>query len=234
MKIIYKSFFVFLLFLIIIETVVIYGRTSITNLAVILLYSILIIWLYKTYSKTCIKNKYHINSIKEITFMIILSCAVFICFYISETGFISYFIPNYSSDTKLKAIEMINASILAPISEEILFRGIVLNQIMKKHSFLFANTIQAAIFAILHFDLRIFIFLFLAGIMLGIMCNYLNLYCSILIHSLKNLTNVILMTISIKFIELQKQEYLIMGIVFLIITAGLLIKIKAYKKYGIE
>jgi membrane protease YdiL (CAAX protease family) len=129
----------------------------------------------------------------------------------------------------MNIIEMISAVIFAPISEEILFRGIVLNQIMKKHSFLFANIIQAGIFAILHCDLRTFAFLFLVGIMLGIVYNYLNLYCSILIHSLNNLINVLLMNTSIEFINLQKQEYLIIGIVFFVITAGLLYKIKTNK-----
>ena len=226
MKIVLKILIVYFFVVIFNEALI---KFSINEIAIpidILSYSFLIIWLFKKMVKICINNS--IFLIRKTTYMLILSCIIFFCSYITETEFVSVFIPNYTN-RNLIPIEIINAVIFAPISEEILFRGITLHQFMKNHTFLFANIIQAAVFAILHLDIHTFAFLFLFGIMQGIVCIHFNLYSNILIHSLGNLATIVFTRNNLKLFELQKQEHLIVGVVFLIITTYLLIKIKTNK-----
>jgi membrane protease YdiL (CAAX protease family) len=138
----------------------------------------------------------------------------------------SFIIPGYSGNYNLKKVEMINAVIFAPICEELIFRGIILNQYSKKYSFVLANIIQAGLFAILHLDINVFIFHFYFGIILGLVAKYLSLYSSMIIHSLNNLSVVTSIIFHLESIELHKVEGLLIGLMFMLITIFLLNKLK--------
>ena len=198
----------------------------------IFLYITLIFIVLKIYKKTYTKNNYNKYPIKAVINMFILSCTIFICYNLLEYGFISLFIPNYTSTYKFNIIHIINGIIFAPIAEEFIFRGIVLNQLCKKNSFIVANIIQASIFALLHFDLYIFCFLFIFGVILGIVCKYINIYCCILIHSLNNLLVVLFVVYNLEFIELPRYGYLLVGSTFSLIILKILTYLKV--KYQVN
>lgn len=231
MKIFFKSFFMFFIFMITIEALIKFNGTVIANIVAVLLYITLIFLLYRIYKKSCLRNNQEKYSNKKIVTMIILSCIIFICVYLAENGLLYFFIPDYTSKYNFKPMEIVNCVIFAPIAEELLCRGIMLQQLMKKHSFLMANLIQASLFGILHDDIKTFIFLFLVGIVLGLVSKYLDLFCSIIIHSLNNLVNTFLLISNIKTFELQRWEYLLEGVVFFTITAYLLNRIKTFNQY---
>lgn len=62
---------------------------------------------------------------------------------------------------------LIGVIIVAPITEEILFRGIMLKGLLKRHSDLTSILVTALLFAILHFNIYQFVGALIAGIFLG-------------------------------------------------------------------
>lgn len=182
-----KVLLIYFIVLFLINIVITYIKTGFANGIAFFLYIILIFILYKIYKKTYTKNNSNKYPIGAVIKMFILSCTIFLSYSLLEYGFASFFIPSNTSNYKFETVHIINGIIFAPIAEELIFRGILLNQICKKYSFIIANIIQASIFALLHFDLYGFCFLFIFGIILGIVCKYSNIYCCILIHSLNNL-----------------------------------------------
>lgn len=79
-------------------------------------------------------------------------------------------------------------SVLVPIYEELIFRGILLGAFLKRMSFNYSNLLQASIFAILHQDL----FLFPAFVIFGILTGKLtrrsqSILPNIIFHMLNNI-----------------------------------------------
>lgn len=62
---------------------------------------------------------------------------------------------------------IIGVIIVAPITEEILFRGIMLKGLLKRYSDLTSILVTALLFGILHFNIYQFVGAFIAGILLG-------------------------------------------------------------------
>lgn len=58
-------------------------------------------------------------------------------------------------------------AVLAPIYEEIIFRGIILNSVSRYMGFIPANIMQATLFGAIHFNLALFPFYFIFGIVTG-------------------------------------------------------------------
>ncbi|QAA30248.1 CPBP family intramembrane glutamic endopeptidase [Clostridium manihotivorum] len=102
------------------------------------------------------------------------------------------------------AIGIITAVIIAPIQEEFVNRGIILNGLSKKYSPKVALVISALIFAAMHMNLPQGINAFLLGLILGyvylstksiflsILCHATNNICAI-IPELKNIHNIYLL-----------------------------------------
>lgn len=59
------------------------------------------------------------------------------------------------------------AAVLGPVYEEIIFRGAILGSVEKHLGFITANIFQACLFAIIHFDIKLFIFYFIFGMITG-------------------------------------------------------------------
>lgn len=64
-------------------------------------------------------------------------------------------------------ITVLVVAIIVPFYEEIIFRGIILTAAEKHVGFKIANVIQAAMFALIHFNLSLFIFYFVFGLITG-------------------------------------------------------------------
>lgn len=90
--------------------------------------------------------------------------------------------------TELNFMTILAAVILAPIGEEILFRGVTLRLAEKAGlKFWIANIIQAVCFGIAHLNVVQGIYAFAMGLIIGYIYNkYNSLYVPILLHALIN------------------------------------------------
>ncbi len=85
-------------------------------------------------------------------------------------------------------------AIFAPFYEEIIFRGIILNSVSKKIGFKSANVFQAILFALIHFNLPLFLFYFTFGIVTGVLSKRTNgLVAGMVFHFVNNFIVVIIL-----------------------------------------
>lgn len=93
--------------------------------------------------------------------------------------------------TEMSLPAMIAVSIMAPLSEEVLCRGVILRLAERvSPRFLVANIIQALAFGILHGNLVQGIYAFLLGLLLGyIYGKYRNIWLCMLLHGAMNLSS---------------------------------------------
>ena len=64
-------------------------------------------------------------------------------------------------------ISFFAVAVIAPLYEEIIFRGIILSSVEKHIGFIAANIIQASLFAIVHMNFQLFLFYFVFGMITG-------------------------------------------------------------------
>ncbi len=83
--------------------------------------------------------------------------------------------------------------LIAPVSEELIFRGVILEKSKKIMPFAAANILQALLFGIYHMNLVQGIYAFVIGMFLGMVCiKFKSLYASILLHMIINLSGIFL------------------------------------------
>lgn len=176
------------------------------------------------------KAEYSLNkvaySLKNHFKLIVLSIFIFICYSITESSFLNFFIARSDYRYTFTLSNIMYTVILAPLAEELLFRGLLINQIAKRQNFIVANILQSFIFAILHVELTAIIFCFIFGVILGMVYKYTNIYCCILIHCMNNILTVLVVMLEVKIIDLSKNIFLFIGIIFLIVTLLLLNQMK--------
>lgn len=77
--------------------------------------------------------------------------------------------------------------ILAPLAEELLFRGVTLRKAAKIMPFMAANVLQAVLFGVYHMNLIQGIYAFVLGLLLGYVAEYFHsIWASILLHAFVN------------------------------------------------
>ncbi len=78
-------------------------------------------------------------------------------------------------------------SLLVPITEELIFRGLIFKFIRQYRGFIFSAVISSLIFGVLHFNIAIIPFVFLLGFVNSFMLEKTNsLFYPIIIHALVN------------------------------------------------
>jgi uncharacterized protein len=115
-------------------------------------------------------------------------------------------------------ISFLFIGILAPISEELIFRGIILQKCKRIMPFMFANLVQALIFGIYHMNVIQGIYSFAFGLLLGaLLTKYKTILLPILLHSSLNIGGILLDYITADItIEVQPILVIIIFIVSLI------------------
>lgn len=95
---------------------------------------------------------------------------------------------------------LLSTVILAPVVEEITFRGVTFNLAKKAGaSFTVANLIQAVLFGIYHFNLVQGVYVCILGLVLGyVVWKYDSLYPAVLLHLMYNLAAIVLSAVSEK------------------------------------
>lgn len=85
--------------------------------------------------------------------------------------------------------------LIAPIAEEIVFRGVILHKARRVLPFIGANVLQAAFFGMYHQNIVQGIYAALLGFLFGLVCRkYNSLYAPILLHILVNASAYLVMT----------------------------------------
>ncbi len=122
-------------------------------------------------------------------------------------------------------IGLIHFTIIAPIIEEIFFRGLILTLLLRQFSVFKSIVISSLLFSIGHLKFDDFILLFFSGIVFALIFYKTgSLYLSILAHSLNNLIG--------NFIDIEKVSIdnvsgsyfvlIIVGLIFIMVTAYIL------------
>lgn len=84
-------------------------------------------------------------------------------------------------------VSLLIIAVFAPFYEEIIFRGIILNGSSKHIGFIPANILQATLFGIVHFNLALFPFYFIFGLITGYLVKRTGgLFTGIIFHALNN------------------------------------------------
>lgn len=97
---------------------------------------------------------------------------------------------------------LIYTLVIAPISEELIFRGVTLYRSKKVLPFIGANLLQAIFFGIYHRNLVQGIYAFVMGYVLGLVCRrYRTIYAPILLHMLINASIFLVMLFPASFIS---------------------------------
>lgn len=96
-------------------------------------------------------------------------------------------IESAGMDDKLTFLTFCYSVILAPINEELIFRGVTLRSARRVFPFWLANIFQAFLFGAFHMNMIQGCYAFVAGLFLGYLCEMGgSIYCSILLHILFN------------------------------------------------
>lgn len=95
---------------------------------------------------------------------------------------------NAGLDDEISIILLIYTVLCAPISEELIFRGVTMRIARRAFPFWFANILQAMLFGIFHMNLVQGLYAFILGLVLGYICESSNnIYLAILLHFFFNL-----------------------------------------------
>jgi membrane protease YdiL (CAAX protease family)/Tfp pilus assembly protein PilF len=85
-------------------------------------------------------------------------------------------------------------AIFAPFYEEIIFRGIILNSTARHIGFVPANILQSVLFALIHFNLALFPYYFIFGLITGSVAKRSKgLLTGIIFHSINNLVVILVL-----------------------------------------
>lgn len=130
-----------------------------------------------------------------------------------------------SLDKPLNLIYMIlTLGLLAPIAEELLFRGVIFSGLKEKGNKT-AVLISSLMFMLVHLNLHQTIYQFILGIILAVVVLYTgNIFASILIHFINNTTVLLINYINPYFFDYNflSSNYIILAVVLLFL-AGLTI-----------
>jgi len=128
-------------------------------------------------------------------------------------------------------ISAIYIGLIAPFSEEFIFRGVILKKAQKAFPYIGANIFQAVLFGIYHGNMVQGIYAFFLGMFLGFVCYKLqSIYASVLLHMIINISGIMLGYIDTEASVYSTGMYIIIYIAGIIAAiAGMVILLKKDK-----
>jgi len=149
---------------------------------------------------------------KLLFYCIVLTLGLMPVVYII-TNFLNLFFRSYDKTSNMLQILTIDpimilfVVIFLPIMEEIIFRGLILNEVASStKSFALAVIIQAFLFGVIHGNIVQGVYAFILGLVLGgVVYIFQSIYLSIIMHCVFNLMGSIIM---VKISTLTKSVYL--------------------------
>ncbi len=126
-------------------------------------------------------------------------------------------------------IQIISVTILVPITEELIYRGLVCERTKRLLGEKAAIMISAGLFALFHFNLLQGIYAFIVGIVLGyIYLKYDNILYGILLHGVANLTAVLVNYFSFSN-YINNHIVLYLTVMSLELATAVSVSVKIYK-----
>jgi len=122
------------------------------------------------------------------------------------------------------AVILIAIGIVGPFIEEVIFRGLILNELRRNIPLPAAVIIQAVLFGAYHMNLTQGIYATLLGIILAQACIKMkSIWAPILIHMLFNSTSVVLAKLIDPYILMTYQYFILAGSVILLVFTSILV-----------
>lgn len=82
---------------------------------------------------------------------------------------------------------IVTTVIFAPVFEELIFRGLLLESLLRRHRRLFSVIVSSAIFALVHFQPEVILTAFVSGFVFGTIYLHTNsIFSTIILHSINN------------------------------------------------
>ena len=112
---------------------------------------------------------------------------------------ISLYLPVSESAAGQGFWAIVTAVFFAPICEEFIFRGLVLESLLRRHRRLFSVIVSSLLFAIVHFQPSVMFSAFVSGLILGTIYLHTNsIFSTIILHSINNAIAFSLITLNVE------------------------------------
>lgn len=215
-----------------------FSLDSITKSIGVILTIILFILMFRNKKENLFQRcRFKKISLKNIICIILLSIAVFCltgsCLYVgslllNEKVFKSYIqVSNNLSTYEESKLGIIYVGILAPIIEEIVFRGLIFNELRKNINIILSIIIQAGIFAMAHGNIVQGVYVFASEIIVSLVYIWTkSIISNIILHISFNLYGLLI------GISIFKSQYLVLYVIFSIVllVVSMFILYKDYLK----
>lgn len=94
---------------------------------------------------------------------------------------------------------IVTAVVFAPVFEEFIFRGLILESLLRRHRRLFSVIVSSIVFALVHFQPSVMFTAFVSGLVLGTIYLHTNsIFSTIILHSINNAIAYSLITLNIE------------------------------------
>lgn len=125
-------------------------------------------------------------------------------------------------------VSFIYIGIIAPISEELIFRGVLLNKAKVVLPIFWANVLQGFLFGLYHMNIIQGIYAFIIGMFLGSICiGFKSIYAAVVLHVIINLCGLLLGQMTINE---QYQTPLVFSGIIIISIIGIIFSMIILKK----
>ena len=144
---------------------------------------------------------------------------------------ISSYIESVFNDIfAVPVVAFISVCLIAPIFEEVIFRGIILEQLSKKNNIIKSLLVSSLLFGIMHFNIHQGVHAFFIGLIFGYIYIKTNsLILAMFLHFINNFINFIFSILDVESVLETAVKFnpleLIGGIIILIISFGIFNKI---------
>lgn len=128
-------------------------------------------------------------------------------------------------------ISFVYIVLIAPVTEELIFRGVIFEKSKKVFPFIYANLFQALLFGIMHANIVQSSYAFLLGLFLGFVCHKRkSIFTAIYLHFVINLAgvlpNILLSNETETQVSLNYPVIIVIALIFTAIVVFSTIKIK--------
>ena len=111
---------------------------------------------------------------------------------------LSVLLPEASQPQSQGLWAIVTAVVFAPVFEEFIFRGIILESLLRRHRRMVSVVVSAALFAIVHFQPAVVFTAFVSGLVLGTIYLHTNsIFATIILHSINNAVAYSLITLNV-------------------------------------
>ena len=172
----------------------------------------------------------HIMKVIIISIALSFSCSAFV--FLVADNFVSYELVNEGiTMSHTSILSMLYIAFFAPIFEEILFRGLILNEIKDNYNIPLAIILQGLMFGVFHGNMLQFLYASFLGIILGVIYIWTkSIYSCILCHMIFNILGSSIVPIIINSTSKFAYLYLIIGLILVGIILINMIKESTHNK----